>query len=64
MIVMLALLALLHGSSIGKSAKTTAQENACLDNGNAMTNALTNQKLVTTNANQVKIENIKKFITL
>ena len=55
MIIMLALFSMLMKEPrIGKSVWKIAQENACQDNGNAMTNALINQKLAKTSANQVK----------
>ena len=41
-------------TGIGKSVGKIVRENACQDNGNAMTNALINQKLAKTSANQVK----------
>ena len=54
MIIMLALFSMLMKEPrIGKSVWKIAQENACQGNGNAMTNALINPKLVKTSANQV-----------
>jgi len=46
---------LISEPSIGKSAKKIVQENVCLDNGNAKTNVLINQRLAKTAANHVNI---------
>ncbi len=48
----------------GKSVRKIVPKSACQDNGNAMTNALINQKLVETSANQVNtvlLDNNSKF---